>query len=50
MGGNFRKFDSTTGDSKTIICKKFAKCKLDDATRNPEDWITKIKLIIGDLQ
>ena len=31
-----RKFEPTTGDSKTRLCKKFSKCKLDDVTRNPE--------------
>ena len=45
-----RKFEPTTGDSNTGLCKKFTKCKLDDVTRNPEEWITELELIRGDLQ
>ena len=29
-------FDPNTGDSKTILNNKFAKCKLDNLTRNSE--------------
>ena len=37
-----RKFDPTTGDSKTILHKKFARWKLDHVTRDPEYWITEL--------
>ena len=30
---------------ETRLSKKFAKFKLDDATRNPEEWGTKIELL-----
>ena len=30
-----RKFEPTTG-AYTILCKKFAKCEIDDVTRNPK--------------
>ena len=45
-----RKIDPTTGASKTILQKKFAKCEFDDVTRNPKQWITKLKLIRGYLE
>ena len=38
----------TTGASNKRICKKFVKIELDDVTRDPEDWITKLKLLSGD--
>ena len=44
-----RKFDPITGNSKTRPGKKFAKCKLYDVKRNPEEWITKLELIRGDI-
>ena len=37
--------EATIGDSKKLLCKKFAKCKLVDITINPEQWITEIKLL-----
>ena len=40
-----RNFESTTGASKTRLHKKFGKCKLDEVTRNPEEWIIEIELI-----
>ena len=33
-----------------ILCNKFAKSELDDVTRDPEDWITKLEFLRGDLQ
>ena len=45
-----KKFQPTTGASKTISPNKFATCGLHDVTRNPEDCITEIDLLIGDLQ
>ena len=44
-----RKPESTTGAYNTRIRNKFAKCEIYDVTRNPEEWTTKIKLLIGDL-
>ena len=44
------KFDPTTGASKTKICDKFANWKLDDVTKKPEEWITELKLLRGDLR
>ena len=49
MGENIYKVEPTNGDSKTRICKKFSGCKIYDVTREQKDWITDIKLIIGDL-
>ena len=31
------------GASKTRLQKKWSKCKLDDVTRDPEDWITELE-------
>ena len=45
-----RKFETTTGDFKTIICKKFAKCEIDGVTRNPDEWIIELELVRGDLR
>ena len=45
-----RKFEPTTGASKTTLRNKFYKCELDDVTRNPKEWITDIELLIVDLQ
>ena len=45
-----RKFDPTTGTSRTRLHKKFAKCKIDDITINLEEWITELELLRGDLQ
>ena len=39
-----------TGASKTILSNKFAISKLDDVTRDPEDWITVIELLRGTLR
>ena len=44
------KFEPTTGDSKKILHKKFSKYKLYDVTRNPKERITKLELILQDLQ
>ena len=38
------------GASKTRIQKEFAKSELYDATREPEDWITELELLRGDLR
>ena len=32
-----------TGASKKRLQKKLSKCKLDDVTRDPEDWITELE-------
>ena len=45
-----KKFQPMTGVSKTIIQKKFAKCDLDDVTWDPEDWITELELLRGNLK
>ena len=42
-----RKFDPTTGASKTILCKKFAKFELVNVKINPKYWITDIRIVIG---
>ena len=41
-----RNLELTTGVSKILLRKKLAKCELDDLTRNPEECITKLKLLI----
>ena len=45
-----RKFEPTTGAPKTILCKKIARYKLDEVTRNPEELITELELLREDLQ
>ena len=45
-----RKFEPTTGASKTRLRKKFSKYELYEVTRNPEEWITKLELLRGYLQ
>ena len=45
-----RKFEPTTGTSKTKLRKIYAMCKLDDVTRDPKEWITEIELFRVDLQ
>ena len=45
-----RKIDPTTDVSKTRIRKKLLKSDLDDVTRDPEDWITKLELLRGSLK
>ena len=40
-----RKFEPTTGDSKTRLRMKFANCDLDKITRKPLKCITKFELI-----
>ena len=42
-----RIFYPTTGTSKTRLRKKFAKCELYDATRDPKEWITELKILRG---
>ena len=44
------KFFSITGDSRTRVCNELSKCKIYDITRNSEEWTTKLKLLIEDLQ
>ena len=44
------KFNPMRGASKTILRKKFAKCELYDVTRDPEDQITELELLRGDLR
>ena len=38
------------GESKTRLRKTFAKSELYDVTRDPEDWITELELLRGDLR
>ena len=45
-----RKFQPTTGASKTRLRKKFSRCELDNVTRNPEECITELELLRGDEQ
>ena len=45
-----RKLETTTGDFKTILHKKLAKCKLDDVTPHPVEWINDFKLLRRDLR
>ena len=49
MGKLNKKFHPMTGASNTRLRKKFAKCKLDDVTRDPEEWIYELELLRGDL-
>ena len=49
MGKLSRKFQPTTGASKTRALRKFTKSKLKDVKRDPEDWIAKMGLLRGDL-
>ena len=39
-----KKIEPTKDAPKIVLGKKFSKCKLDDLTRNPEEWITYIDL------
>ena len=41
------KCDPITGAYNNIPRKKFTNCKIDDATRKSEEWITKLELIRG---
>ena len=50
MSKKIEKFDPTTGDCKTISQKIFEKCELECVTRYFKEWITNIKLLIGDIQ
>ena len=43
------KFDPTTGASRTRPRKKLSKCDLDEVKIDPKEWITKLKLIRGEL-
>ena len=36
-----------TVSSNTRLQNKFAKCELDDVTRDPEEWITDLELFRG---
>ena len=38
------------GASKTRLQKKLSKCKLDDVTRDPEDWITELESLRGKIR
>ena len=40
-----RIFETTTGAFKTRPFRKFSKSKLYYITRNPEEWITELKLL-----
>ena len=31
------------------LCKKLSKSKLDDVTKDSEDWITDLEILIGNL-
>ena len=45
-----RRFDATVWASKTILCKKSAKCELDAVTKKIKEWNTELKLLRGYLQ
>ena len=45
-----KKFQPMIGASKTIIRRKSAKSVLYDVTRDPEEWISKLELLRGDLR
>ena len=49
-GLTLKKIDPTTGTSKKRLQNKPAKYKIYDVTRNPEEWITDLKLLRGDQQ
>ena len=38
------------GVSKKILSNKIAKCEMEDVTRNPKEWITRIKILRGNLR
>ena len=38
------------GASKIRLWKKLSKSELDNVTRDPEDWITELELLRGDLR
>ena len=44
-----RGFQPTMGNSKTILCVKFTKRKLEDATRKPKELIMDLSLIRRDI-
>ena len=50
MGKLNNKFQPMAGASKTRLWKKFANCELDDVTWDPEDWITELELLRGNLR
>ena len=45
-----KSFQPMIGALKTRLRKKFSKRELDDVTKDPEDWITKIYLLRDHLQ
>ena len=46
ISGNF---EPTPGPPKPDYKRKFFKYKIDDVTSNPEEWITELELLRGDL-
>ena len=50
MDTNFNKFWANPRGFLDKTAQKKAKCKLDDVTRNTEERITNIELLITDLQ
>ena len=42
MGKIEQEISANERSVQKILSKKFAKCELDDATRDPEDWITEL--------
>ena len=49
VGETLREKNPTTGDSNTILQYKVTKCELYNLTRDPKNWITKIKILIWDI-
>ena len=45
-----KKFQPIPGASKTRLRKKSMKIESDDVTRDPEDWITELELLRGNLR
>ena len=49
-GKKIKKIDPTTEASKIRLSNKFAKNDLNYVTRYPEDWVSDLELLIGDLR
>ena len=49
MDNPFKKIESAVGASQIGLNKKFAKCEIDNVTINPEECITDLEMLRGDL-
>ena len=49
-GKKIKKIDPTKEASKIRLSNKFAKNDLNYVTRYPEDWVSDLELLIGDLR